>query len=248
MSITRRIWFSYGLILAALALVISLSFWAARTTQASTLARRNATVTLFSVEYSMSDLHVAQEAQRGYLLTGERSFLDPIQSLSGVACKRFSAQDPTLGAIPLLRTKIAQFTQACLAEWAELERTIEVRRSQGLAAAVAAVDADLDQNLMDQANDLTGDMRSVLTYEVTRRSDEIEHVTNLLIIGLLAGGALAGLVVIFNAGSLVQSVRRPLKALEAGIQRIAGGDFERDLDVVGDQEFRIIARAFNAMA
>ena len=109
---------------------------------------------LDSVQRLFSTVQDAETGQRGYLLTGEEKYLEPyylaIQLASGEMAKLNSLltrpQDRP-DDLPRLRGLLDE-------KLAELHRTIELRRSQGLQAALDVVLTDRGKQLMDQIRQL----------------------------------------------------------------------------------------------
>ncbi|MFQ5904721.1 MAG: HAMP domain-containing protein, partial [Candidatus Binatia bacterium] len=66
-----------------------------------------------------------------------------------------------------------------------------------------------------------------------------------LLLGLLvAGGVISGAVIFFNIGQIL----KPIKDLNRGAQRIAGGDFDHAISARTGDEIQALAEQFNTMA
>ena len=91
----------------------------------------------------------AETGQRGFLLTGEEKYLEPYerarQLLAGGELRLSSLRAP-LEQMRAIRERVRPQEQAKLAE---LARAIEIRRTQGLEAAIEEVKKDTGKTIMD---------------------------------------------------------------------------------------------------
>ena len=144
-------------IIAALATVallvtlgVTLLFWfrTFRQIEEAAEARKHGYALIIHASDLLSTLKVAETSQRGYLLTGNKAFLEPYlavrdsisnrletlrqQTLTSVARKRLDA------VVPLIEVKLAELAQA-----------IELRRNDDQAAALALAGGDQGKRQMD---------------------------------------------------------------------------------------------------
>ncbi|MGA2395574.1 MAG: methyl-accepting chemotaxis protein, partial [Candidatus Lustribacter sp.] len=94
----------------------------------------------------------AESAQRGYLLTGNLTYLAPFDAAATTANEnadafvRLTANDPGQQARALSLRSLVR------AKLAELKETIALRRTRGAAAALAVVETNRGKTIMDQIN------------------------------------------------------------------------------------------------
>ena len=158
---------------------------------------------LAQTEMVFSEVKDAETGQRGYLLTRKSRYLQPYYS----AVYRTPENLQTLRQLTsdnLNQQKRIQQLQLLIdAKFAELKQTIDLDRTQGVAAALAVVQTDEGQFLMDQIREL---VRSIELEETTLLRQRIEQANqdanaaiasvvllSLLTIGL-AGGAVRRMV------------------------------------------------------
>lgn len=100
-------------------------------------------------ERLISSLKDAETGQRGFLLTGDDNYLQPYQDAVGRLPQQLAALDrpeePRLANDEVAR--IRGLTERILGQ---LQNTIEVRRSDGLDAAAAAVKTGVEKQMMDE--------------------------------------------------------------------------------------------------
>ncbi|MGA8145860.1 MAG: PAS domain S-box protein [Candidatus Acidiferrales bacterium] len=141
----------------------------------------------------------AETGQRGYVLTGDEAYLQPYRdALKGLdqstyALKELTADNPAQQKrVQILEPLIEQ-------KLAELQRSIDLRRQQGLAAASQMVLQGSGKQTMDQIRVLAAEMvaeeSGLLKYRTQQTNDSIRQST--LTIGASVAVSLLLLVVCF---------------------------------------------------
>lgn len=112
-----------------------------------------ATTTLILQDLEI-ELQAAESAQRGYIITGDTSYLQPYNSAVGVIAKEQKA----LAAQPYVLDKAdrTNLNRLIAAKLKEIKLTITIRRDQGFAAA-------LSQIKTNQGNELVTEIRSSIS-------------------------------------------------------------------------------------
>jgi PAS domain S-box-containing protein len=142
----------------------------------------------------------AESAQRGYLLTGNDSYLQPYQTAVTAVPIVIERLKSEAAGRPNQAERIAALQPAVTAKLQELAGTIEVRRSQGQPAALKMVDSGRGKALMDDIRarctiilDIS-DRRTAnfaaLAEQSARRLSLVSTVGSLILLGLLAVSAL----------------------------------------------------------
>jgi PAS domain S-box-containing protein len=107
-------------------------------------------VVIEEFERLLSVFKGAETGQRGYLLTGEEKYLEPYNEALGlVQTYLLDLKQLTLDNAAQ-QQRLDKLQALGLEKTAELKRTIELRRTQGLPAALAVVTSDTGKKLMDQ--------------------------------------------------------------------------------------------------
>jgi PAS domain S-box-containing protein len=156
-----------------IALGVAVTFWSFRQLEEAAQARTHTHLVLNSVDDLLSALKDAETGQRGYLLTGDETFLAPylavrdglrgqLDALRQLTLLR--AVDPHLNALaPLIDAKLA-----------EMAHLIDLRRKQNMVAVLAAMSAGQGKRVMDS---IRAEMRSVIQLEEglrTQRETEFQ--------------------------------------------------------------------------
>jgi methyl-accepting chemotaxis protein len=182
----------------------------------------------------LSELKDAETGQRGYLITGEDSYLAPYQAalpaIKGTLedLRKLSSDNPDqqrrLTAIaPLIDAKLA-----------ELKQTIDLRRTVGLDAATKVVVTNVGKNYMDQARAIVAEADQEEGNLLKQRSDEARASADVTMNIILWGGLLGTLAVgaigwfITNSlsdqiGTAVGQVRSSSTELQAAANQQASG-------------------------
>ena len=143
----------------------------------------------------------AETGQRGFLLTGEEKYLEHYERARKLLGSDELRLKSVLAPLDQLRAMRARVNPQERAKLAELERTIDIRRTQGLDAAIAEVKRDAGKAAMDA-------MRAVLEeYDAEQRqatatlfdhSEKQRREVTLLsmVASLILGASLVGLFVL----------------------------------------------------
>jgi CHASE3 domain sensor protein len=188
---------------AALVVVLAtgLSFWAFNQINQASEARKHVRVVLSSADDLMSEVRDAETGQRGYLLTGNESFLEPYSNAhenSAGLLRRLQQ----LTALAAAQTHLAIVAPLIDAKFAEMAHVIDLRRQQDMAAVIALVSSGEGKRLMDTIRvEMSHFNRTEEDFQIQRDAEfesSMRHLYTLLLIAsalaLLVGLSLAYLV------------------------------------------------------
>ncbi|HEY7860839.1 MAG TPA: CHASE3 domain-containing protein, partial [Gemmatimonadaceae bacterium] len=167
----------------------------------------------------------AETAQRGYLLTGSRLYLDPGRGAAAdvhrslAAARRVIADPVEQARLDTLATVIANK----LAELDSATRTYD--GAGGLTAAAALVRSDRGQELMREARELIGRIVTMERDRLAQRQEREQRLTIITVASVLAAILIAGLLsllatTMFN-GALTarEKADRHLRSVTADLAR-----------------------------
>ncbi|MEN3356227.1 MAG: hypothetical protein V7637_209 [Mycobacteriales bacterium] len=191
----------------------------------------------------------AETGMRGYVITGEDSFLEPYRAGNS----GFDATAAQLRALvsdnPPQVDRVDQMV-ALHREWLDgtASKVVDTRRARGFDAAAALVRPGAAKRLVDQlrtvAASFIGTEQDLLRGR-SASSDAASHDAQLLALVGLGAVVLLGLVIgLVLAGRLAGSAQGVTVAAHA----LAGGDTGVRAEVRGTDEIADLARAFNDMA
>jgi len=139
----------------------------------------------------------AETGQRGYLLTGQESYLSPYDDAVARLPPVLDRLDRLAAALPQQQAAIARIRQLSVRKTDELAETLRLRSTGGPAAALTLVDSDRGKQVMDELRSvqagITGQVGEQLDSqrtEVARRRGQFQQVGAtgvVLLLGLLVG-------------------------------------------------------------
>lgn len=189
---------------------------------------------LYQLSETLSLLKDAETGQRGFLLTGEDSFLQPYN----VAVQHLHSQFQALRAIPLMEMyadDIARIEQLAELKMTELSETIALRRFAGAEAARQRVMDNQGRRYMDELRERISSLEGSV-------SDELEALhegTDVRSQVAIWGGSAVALLMLGLLGLTYLDLRRDLREREELLKRLA---FESQHDALTQLPNR---RAFN---
>jgi PAS domain S-box-containing protein len=174
----------------------------------------------------------AETSQRGFLLTGEDRYLGPYQSAVRAAPAELDeltaltrGEAATAVRVGALRTLIGQ-------KFEELRRTIELRKSKGLSAALEVVQTDFGLGVMERLRAVSAEIEADQEDKRQRSWDDLERQARIDRSLILAGALLLASFVAAGA-FLMSRATRTQEALAAAAA--ATGDLLRTtLYSIGD--------------
>lgn len=137
---------------------------------------------LTELEATLSTLKDAETGQRGYLLTGEERYLEPYHS----AIARINEQVVGLQQLTAdnkrQQQRLRDLKIAIDSKLADLERTLNVRRKQNLAAAVRQIKTGRGKQIMGDIRQQIAAMTAEETQLLQQRARESKKSANLTIL------------------------------------------------------------------
>jgi PAS domain S-box-containing protein len=151
---------------------------------------------LTALEALQSTITDAETGQRGYVLTGREPYLAPYQEARATLPARLARLRSLTADNPVHQKRLALLEPRIQAKMVELGETVELRRKDGIAAALAVVETDRGASLMSGIREDVAGMKAEETRLLLRRAGESERsattvqatlwVANLVAIALLA--------------------------------------------------------------
>lgn len=162
----------------------------------------------------------AETGQRGYVLTGERRYLEPYTNAKSVAVDDVTRLRVLTADNPVQRSRADSLRTLTVSKLQELERTIALRESEGFEAARRVTLLDSGRTVMDSARVLIeridGDETRLLA---VRQAELMSRDRTTLLIGIV-GLALSILFALLMSGQL----SRALTSSEAAEAELGGAN------------------------
>jgi methyl-accepting chemotaxis protein len=190
----------------------------------------------------------AETGQRGYVITGQESYLDPYRS--GVAVVEQNVKDVRFltSDNPRQQARLDRFEPMVKDQLDLLKQGIETQQSQGPEAGRQWVLSGKGRKAMDDIRSLVGDMKdeenSLLAIRNADAQAAVEYARLAIPISGCTGFVLFGLLAYFIA----RSISRPLKEITAAAEQMAAGDLEVKISRLSrSDEVGVLSQAFSVM-
>ena len=169
-------------------------------------------VVIEQLDRLLSALKDAETGQRGYLLTGEEKYLEPYQAALDEAQTNLANLKQLTLDNPRQQQRLALIEPLVQEKDAESKQAIELRRAQGLPAALAVVATDKGKALMDQIRQQVAAAQDEEQSLLQQRAAAKAARAGKTIQALLAGGVLSFLLLVTTFLFLRQENARRTKA------------------------------------
>ncbi len=207
--------------------------------------------TLTALDDVLSTVKDAETGQRGYLLTGDESYLGPYNAAAPAIGPRLEALRRLTVDNPAQQERLATLKQRVDAKLGELKRSIDLRQNGGPAAALAVVQSGRGKQEMEE---IRADVSVMEHEEIGMRAKRLEEMADAYwraivsgIVSSLLGIGLTGVVgfLIFRA----EAARRRedwLQAGRVGLSKAMLGD--QPTEQLGDNILGYLCRYLDAHA
>ena len=189
---------------AAMFTVLLIAFFGYRSLdnqqESSALAAHGVNV-LQRVDNLMSSLKDAETGQRGYLLTGRETYLEPYNNARADVPGQLQELRRLTAGNPRQQELLSQIQRFADQKFAELEDTIVLKRAGNSENALAVVNTDRGKIVMDRLRDVITQFIEEDRATLVMRTDSIRQSSALLFI-IISGGAAILFVLIIAAGVL----------------------------------------------
>ncbi|WP_033339615.1 methyl-accepting chemotaxis protein [Catenuloplanes japonicus] len=192
-------------------------------------------------------LQNAETGQRGFLITGQDAYLEPYTKAKDAVSGTIDTVAELTADNATQQGRIDELRPLVDTKFAEMQETIDLRRTQGFAAAEAVVLQNKGKAVMDQIRGLLDDMSTAESSLLDDRAKTTDDTADASRTTILAGVAIALVFVLVLAFLMTRSILRPLSALTSRLSEIANGegDLTRRVEEDRRDEFGPLAAAFN---
>ncbi len=239
---------------AALGLAVGLAFFvisgavAYRNIQSlrdSDGAIRHTHSVLMALDELLSATQDAETGQRGYLLTGSQAYLEPYDSAVKNLNGRMQAVATLTRDNPTQQANVAALKRHVDAKLAELRETVDLRRTQGVAASLAVVMTDRGKMEMDAIRAQLNTMaQEELRLRQIRMDDMAAASRTAIMTGIISSLIGAGLTlvifILMRISNRARARQQWLQAGQLGLAKAMGG--EKSVEEVGEAILVFLAR------
>ena len=190
----------------------------------------------------------AETGQRGYIITGDVSYLEPYNGAQASLDSEIKTLRDLTSDNPTEQQNIDVLQTLAADKMAVLTTTIQVRTTQGFEAAQTIVLTGTGKTIMDNIRTtITGIVNTEQTLLATRLASQVTTVNTTRIV-IIAGAIIAILAMIAIGILLIRNITKPIKELSELSRRIGGGDLAVDIPQVGrEDEIGSLWQSFRTM-
>ncbi|MBO0144943.1 response regulator [Agrobacterium sp. Ap1] len=199
----------------------------------------------------LSLIQDAETGQRGFVLTNSERYLEPYNAAITAIPKRVETIGDMISDNASQQQRLAMLRSHVDAKLSELRESIDLRRTQGVDAALAVVNSDRGKAEMDAVRAQLTSMRQEEARLRAQRLAEMESAYTTAFASSILAGLLGILLTLAIAALMRQSTlsrRRQdwLQAGEVGLNAAVTGD--RRIEELGDNILEFLARYTGAVA
>ncbi len=125
----------------------------------------------------LSTMTDAETGQRGYVITGDESFLEPYQAAISLVDGKIQGLLDLTADDPYQQARIVSLKTSVSDKLSELQRVIDIRRTQGAEAAQQAVAAGVGKGFMDDIRQVLGEMQAHENTLLTNYADDNDNTS-----------------------------------------------------------------------
>jgi len=247
-NVGTKLGVGFGLALVIFVIVGVVSYRSTvQLTNASTWRKHSYDV-LGRLDDALSALKDVETGERGYLLVGEESYLEPYQSGLGAAAQNLEKVRKLTDDNATQQRRLDALEPLIAERLASAKKAIDTRRNESADAALQFIKTGKDKEMMDNIRKAVAEMRA--EEEVLRDKRDVEADTGatrtewLTVVGTAAAALVAG----FAGFLITRNIAGPLQSLTKVAERITVGDLSGSVSVTGrNDEVGTLARTFDRM-
>jgi methyl-accepting chemotaxis protein len=248
LSVTKKLTIGFVLPVALVIAISVTAFWSINKLLENNQWVDHTHLVLTEIQGIVSSLKDAETGQRGFLITGEDRYLDPFRSGSKDWKAHFARVKDLTSDNPKQQERWAELEPLIEAKLAELQETIDLRRSKGLEEATKVVLTDKGKKVMDDIRKVVGDAEGDERSLLSKRAEDATagaatSKSSILLAALVAcvAAAIAGWVI-------TRAITGPLATAVGAAERIADGDLTGDVAVTSQDELGKLLVAMKRMS
>lgn len=248
-TIGKKLAYGFGLALLILAII---GFISSRSTsqlfKTSRLMAHTYQV-LEHLERVLSELQDAETGQRGYIITGEERYLGPYNAAIKIIEKEIKDVSELIVDNPGQQRRIKEIIPLIDSKFAELKETIDLRRTQGVDAALKIVITDKGKKIMDDIRKVIDRMENEENALLIKREEDMQNTAKTTKNVIIFGTIIAFIFLFFASVNIARKITRPLAIIATKAKEIAASDADltKTIPVTTYDEIGDLTQSFNDM-
>ncbi len=247
-SVGIKIGFGFTLGIVAMAIIGISSYFSLNSLINATKLLNHIYYVTNEVTAAFSELQDMEIGERGFLLTGEDSYLEPYtNSKNKIEASLKTLRQLTL-ALPVQQQRIAVLTGKIDEKLRSLNGAIVLRKEKDFESARQFFLSSKGKEIMDQIRVLIGEIKTEENDLLLQRSSQVDasakYAKDLIVWGIL----LAALLLSLTGVMISRNITKPLNVLSAMASRAASGDLSMNISPDGrSDEIGVLTQAFLRM-
>ncbi len=221
-----------GLILLAVFSFIVLGTWSYITISRFMDSVENTALTheiLETNDLLLSYLADAQRGERGYVITGEKKFLEPYE-VSKINVVKALDRLNEMVSVNYQEDRLLEYKQMIDENYRVLEEVIDVRTTQGFEAAQKIISSDIGKSMMDDFTKLATEFNKHELDILDERNAVMVSNANTTNYIIIFGSILAALLLGIIGYFLIINITKPLYNVTDIASKISSGDLSVNLN------------------
>lgn len=203
---------------------------------------------LDQVEALLSTMDNAETGQRGFIITGKESYLQPYEGARDAAEQKLKDLRELTADNAIQEHRLDALEPLVAEKFAELQAIIELRRRKGFVPASEAVLTNKGKNEMDAIRKLLAEMEFEEDDLLAKRSAEEKDLARRTELTIVAGGVICLVLVVVVGVLLTGNIAKPLREISASAQGLALGDLAVSVPLNGRRdEVGVLTQSFMQM-
>ncbi len=202
---------------------------------------------LHEIESLRRTLTDAETGQRGFILTGKDSYLEPYNKAVSQTPTNLSILRNLTDDNNNQQKRIVRLEQLINQKMDELKMTIEIRKSDGFEEARKIVLTDLGKSVMDEIRLILNEMKEEETELRSMRTENTNRSINRSKTNIITVAVSALVIIIIMSIYLNRLIAIPIRKISGISKKIAIGDLSAQINVSRTDEVGELADSFRIM-
>jgi len=206
----------------------------------------------YQVLSQLEDLNLqlinAETGQRGYIITGKQSYLEPYNAATQVLAQKVNELQRLTADNPNQQSRLDVLQPLIAQKLAELQETIDLRQNQGFEPSQKVVLTDRGKELMGEIHKVIQTMKIEEDTLLKQRAEKAQAAARQTLASIVYSIPVFSLILALIGFILTRHISVPLKRVSDLAEKMADGDLSVTLpDSDRQDEIGVLTRTFNQM-
>ncbi|MEH2015393.1 response regulator [Nostoc sp.] len=248
LKIGTKIGVSFALSLATLTTIGLISYQSTNDLIETSVNENHTYQVLSQLEDLNLQLTNAETGQRGYVITGKQSYLEPYNAAINVLDQKVNELQRLTEDNPNQQRRLDILQPLIANKLAELKETIDLRQNQSFEASQKVVLTDQGKQLMGEIRKVILAMENEENVLLKQRSQRAQAAAKKTLASIVYSIPLFSLILALIGFILTRHISVPLKRVSESAEKLADGDLSLSLPHSDRQdEIGVLTRTFNQM-